>query len=241
MVTTSSAAGTPASTHDPQAPPRRAADRKAPFRWVPIRSLAQRHRPRILEHLLLLDEADRYLRFGYTASDSQIGHYVDLIDFSRDEVFGIFNRRLELIALAHLAYLGETPGANGAPSVEFGVSVLPKARGRGFGSRLFDHSVLHARNRRIETLVVHALSENITMLRIARAAGATVEREGSESHARLRLPPESFVSQIGEFVEGSAAELDYRLKVQAHRADEAPDADADTKPKTAEPSRTPVE
>jgi GNAT superfamily N-acetyltransferase len=241
MVTTSSPAGPPASTHDPQAPPRHAADRKAPFRWVPIRSLAQRHRPRILEHLLLLDEADRYLRFGYTASDSQIGHYVDLIDFSRDEVFGIFNRRLELIALAHLAYLGEAPGAGGAPTVEFGVSVLPKARGRGFGSRLFDHSVLHARNRGIETLVIHALSENIAMLRIARAAGATVEREGSESHARLRLPPESFVSQIGEIVEGSAAELDYHLKVQAHRADEAPDADADTKPKAAEPSRTPVE
>jgi GNAT superfamily N-acetyltransferase len=243
MVTIAKPAGAPASTHGPQAPPVQQQDRKTPFRWVPIRSLAQRHRPRILEHLMLLDEADRYLRFGYPASDSQIGHYVDLIDFSRDEVFGIFNRRLELIALAHLAYLGEAPGhgPNSEPSVEFGVSVLPKARGRGFGSRLFDHSVLHARNRRIETLVIHALSENVAMLRIARAAGAKVERDGSESHARLRLPPDSFVSQIGEMVEDNAAELDYRLKVQAHLVDELLDTITDTKAKLGKPSRTQVE
>ena len=30
--------------------------------------------------------------------------YVQQIDFDRDEVFGIFNRRLRLLAMAHLAY-----------------------------------------------------------------------------------------------------------------------------------------
>jgi hypothetical protein len=72
--------------------------------WVPIRSLAPRHRPRIATHLLQLDEHDRYLRFGYPASDEQIVKYVDALDFERDELFGIFNRRLDLIAMAHLAY-----------------------------------------------------------------------------------------------------------------------------------------
>src|SRR5215210_7224547 len=71
--------------------------------WVPIRSLSPRHRSRIAEHLLELGTADRYLRFGYPATDAQIGKYVDMLDFERDEVFGIFNRRLELIAMAHLA------------------------------------------------------------------------------------------------------------------------------------------
>src|SRR5512134_412228 len=64
--------------------------------WVPVRSLAERHRPRILAHLLSLSENDRYLRFGYAASDAQIARYTDLIDFAQDEVFGIFNRRLTL-------------------------------------------------------------------------------------------------------------------------------------------------
>jgi ribosomal protein S18 acetylase RimI-like enzyme len=179
-----------------------------PRQWVPIRSLAERHRPRILAHLLALPEADRYLRFGYAASDAQIARYVDLLDFERDEVFGVFNRRLELIAQAHLASLPD------AREAEFGVSVLPQARGRGYGARLFDHAVLHARNRGVDTLLVHVLSENTAMLRIARTAGASVERDGSESLARLRLPPDNLRSHLDAFIESSAAEVDYRLKAQ---------------------------
>src|SRR6476619_3265740 len=72
--------------------------------WVPIRSLGPRHRERIVAHLVSLDERSRYLRFGYAANDAQIRRYVDTLDFEHDEVFGIFNRRLELIALAHLAH-----------------------------------------------------------------------------------------------------------------------------------------
>jgi RimJ/RimL family protein N-acetyltransferase len=183
----------------------------APLRWVPVRSLSERHRPRILAHLLALPAEDRYLRFGYAASDAQVARYADLIDFSRDEVFGIFNRRLELIAQAHLAALPD------AKEAEFGVSVLPHARGRGYGGRLFDHAVLHARNRGIDTLVVHMLSENTAMLRIARSAGARVDRDGGDSLARLRLPPEDLRSHLDELVEDSAAAIDYQLKVQARR------------------------
>jgi ribosomal protein S18 acetylase RimI-like enzyme len=190
------------------------------LRWVPVRSLAERHRPRILAHLLALPEHDRYLRFGYAASDAQVARYTDLIDFAHDEVFGVFNRRLALIAQAHLAALPNSREA------EFGVSVLPQARGRGYGSRLFDHAVLHARNRDIDTLVIHALSENTAMLRIVRQAGATVERDGGEALARLKLPPDTLRSHLDEWVEGSAAEIDYHLKVQTRRVPHAADAQA---------------
>lgn len=188
------------------------------FQWIPIRSLAQRHRPRVLAHLLSLAQEDRYLRFGYAASDVQVSRYVDLLDFDRDEVFGIFNRRLELIAQAHLAYL---PNSNRLrQAAEFGVSVLPKARGRGYGARLFDHAMLHARNRGVDTMIIHALSENAAMLKIVRKAGATVEREGGEAEARLRLPPETLGSVIEEMVESQAAEIDYQLKSNAQRVDQ---------------------
>jgi GNAT superfamily N-acetyltransferase len=187
------------------------------FRWIPIRSLASHHRPRILSHLLSLNESDRYLRFGYPASDEQIERYVEHVDFDRDEVFGIFNRRLEVIALAHLAYLDRHP--NGYAMAEFGVSVLPRVRGRGYGARLFDHAVLHARNRCVDTLFIQALSENTAMLRIARNAGARVQREGAESEAVLKLPPDDIASHVGQMLEDRAAELDYRLKVQARKMD----------------------
>lgn len=187
--------------------------------WVPVRSLGPRHRERIATHLTGLDERSRYLRFGYAASDAQIARYVDTLDFGQDEVFGIFNRRLELIALAHLAH--RSPGGIAGKQVmsEFGVSVLPKARRRGFGARLFEHAVLHARNRGVHTLFIHALSENTAMLRIARNAGATVHRDGSESEALLELPPDSFGSHFDEAIGEHAAELDYRLKLHTRRAE----------------------
>jgi GNAT superfamily N-acetyltransferase len=187
------------------------------FRWIPIRSLSERHRARVLTHLLTLTPEDRYLRFGYVANDAQIGHYVDLLDFRRDEVFGVFNRKLDLIALAHLAYLPLI--AQHPASAEFGVSVLAKARSRGYGARLFDHAVLHARNRHVQTLIIHALSENTAMLKIARASGAKVVRDGSESEARLSLPKESLASHLEAIVEDQAAEFDYQIKTQAQRMD----------------------
>jgi RimJ/RimL family protein N-acetyltransferase len=210
----------------PQAAAGTAPNASPRLQWIPIRSLAPRHRPRVLAHLLALPEMDRYLRFGHPATDAQIGRYVDLIDFERDEVFGVFNRRLELIAMAHLAHLGEAAQAKAA---EFGVSVLPRYRGRGFGARLFDHAMLHARNRHVDTLIVHALSQNTPMLRIARNAGARVEREGGEAEAVLKLPPDSLATQVGELLGRQAAEFDYRIKRQAQRLDALLDVIADVR------------
>ena len=199
--------------HTPAAPPPVAPN----YAWIPVRRLAERHRARILTHLLALDEHDRYLRFGYAASDAQIERYVHTIDFDSDEVFGIFNRRLELIAMAHLAMPKQLASPDAAAWAEFGVSVLHKARGRGFGQRLFEHAVLHARNRGIDTLFIHALSENAAMLKIARKAGAVVERDGPEAQAYLKLQPDSLATHVDEAIEQQVAELDYQFKRQAKR------------------------
>ena len=112
---------------------------------------------------------------------------------------------------------------------EFGVSVMAHARGRGYGARLFDPATLHARNRTVESLFVHALSENTAMLRIARRAGAVVERDGSESEAWLKLPPDTIATRLEAAVERHAAELDYHFKVQAQRMHELLDVIADVK------------
>jgi GNAT superfamily N-acetyltransferase len=186
--------------------------------WIPIRSLSPRHRARIAAHLLSLPERDRYLRFGYAAGDAQIQRYVDGLDFDRDEVFGVFNRRLVLIALAHLAYPRPDQAA-GPKAAEFGGSVLPTVRGRGYGARLFEHAMLHARNRGLDTMFIHALSENTTMLHIARRAGAVVQRDGSESEAFLKLPHETLASRVEQWVGEGAAALDYQLKQQSRLVD----------------------
>lgn len=181
---------------------------------VPIRSIGPGQIERIEAHLLALEPHDRYLRFGYAANDEQIRRYVAQLNFDRDELFGIFNRRLELIAMAHVAFSVDPKYTSCA---EFGVSVAKSARGRGYGGRLFERAVMHARNEGVQMLFIHALSENTAMLKIARRAGAVIERDGSESEAHLRLPPADFDSRVTEIVNEQVAITDYHLKSQARQ------------------------
>lgn len=204
----------PVSDRETGDAPSTASRLEKPLVAVPIRSLGPRHRERIASHLLALEMQDRYLRFGYHASDDQIARYVEGLDFERDEIFGIFNRRLELIAMAHLATSDHSQHLHCA---EFGVSVLQRARGRGFGARLFDRAIVNARNDGVSMLFIHALSENTAMLKIARNAGAVVHREGSESEAFLELPPASADTHMVELLGRQFAEADYCLKKQARQ------------------------
>jgi RimJ/RimL family protein N-acetyltransferase len=179
---------------------------------IPIRSVGPGERERIARHLIALEPHDRYLRFGYPATDEQIQTYVNALDFERDEIFGIYNRKLEIIAMSHLAF---PPLDQKRDCAEFGVSVATHARGRGYGSRLFERAEVSARNEGVGMLFIHALSENAAMLHIARKAGATVVRAGSESEAHLQLPQATLDSRISEIALDQFAEFDFRLKARA--------------------------
>lgn len=181
--------------------------------WVPIRMLAPRHRARVLEHLLALDANDRALRFGHVASDEQLAHYAAQMDFSRDELYGVFDRHLRLVAMAHLAFDHDGLAA------EFGVSVLPAKRGGGLGTRLFEHAVMHARNRGASTLVIYVARDNGAMLAIVRRAGARLEFEGAQVVARLSLAADTLGSQLEALFGHRAAEIDYQIKLHVLRLD----------------------
>jgi hypothetical protein len=89
----------------------------------------------------------------------------------------------------------------------------------------------------VRTLFIHALSENVAMLKIARNAGATIERSGSESDARVVLPPDTIASHVDELVEHQAAELDYQLKVKARQVNGLLDTIAEVKDSVGRSSR----
>lgn len=188
--------------------------RRYPPVLVPIRALAATHRSRIAQHLLALDPQDRYLRFGYAAGDEQIARYVDGLNFDRDEIYGVYNRKLELIAMAHLSF---ADNAQCTSCAEFGVSVHKAARGKGLGTRLFDRAIMHARNEGVDMMFIHALTENTAMLKIAHSAGAWVERDGSETQAYVKLPPATLDTRMTEVVQDQVAEVDFQLKLQAKR------------------------
>jgi len=181
---------------------------------VPIKPLEIAHIPQITAHLLALSVHDRYLRFGYTATDDHIHRYVASLNFERDEIYGIFNTELEIIAMAHLALMKDE---GRVPSAEFGVSVSAYARGRGYGARLFERAVIHARNEKVYQMYIHALSENAPMIKIARQGGAKIERDGSETEAYLSLPKRNIDSRVTEFVADQYAKTNYSIKEDAKR------------------------
>ncbi|WP_055325250.1 GNAT family N-acetyltransferase [Ralstonia solanacearum] len=181
----------------------------APRTTVLVRELAAHHRSRLLKHLLALGEEDRLLRFGQVVGNHVIEAYVDSIDFDHDKVFGVYDDRLTLVGVGHLAYLRDNPQGRVA---EFGVSVLESARGKGVGSALFQRAAMHGRNTKVRTLYMHCLSRNAAMMHIAKKAGMRVQYAYGEADAYLELPPADTMSLLTEAIDGQVADLDYLFK-----------------------------
>jgi GNAT superfamily N-acetyltransferase len=202
--------------HDPEQEPVRAS--------VRVKELSERDRRRLLMHFLSLGPEDRTLRFGSPLPDELVTKYVQRIDFKRDKVFGVHDSRFKLIGAGHLAFVPRDamPLINGATEkesiAEFGVSVLDSARGLGIGSKLFERAAIHCRNADVDTLTMHCLSTNQTMIHIARKAGMEIQRDYGEADAYLKLMPATPVSVLQEAVEEQVALFDYALKANVRAA-----------------------
>ena len=69
----------------------------------------------------------------------------------------------------------------------------------------------------MELVFIYTLSHNTPMLRMARSAGAHIEREGADSEAFLRLPAPDAQARWSDRWERHYGELDYQLKKQARQ------------------------
>ena len=189
---------------------------------VPIKELHERDRHRMLKHFLSLESADRLLRFGTVLPDEQVAAYVNKIDFSRDTVYGVYNRMFKLVAVGHLAFAPAVPDnhtlTNKDRVAEFGVSVARAARGMGIGTQLFERAAIHCRNNDVDTLYMHCLSSNQTMMHIAKKAGMGIERDYGEADAYLRLLPANPTSMLQEALEEQVATIDYTIKANTRAA-----------------------
>jgi GNAT superfamily N-acetyltransferase len=191
---------------------------------VRIKELSERDRRRLLNHFLALEAEDRLLRFGSVLPDESITRYVQRLDFGRDTVFGVYDDNLRLLGVGHLAFAPREalPVVGGATVkervAEFGVSVAASARGMGIGSKLFERAAIHCRNEDVDTLYMHCLSSNQTMIHIARKAGMEIHREYGEADAFLKLLPADPRSVLQEAVEEQVASFDYTVKANTKAA-----------------------
>ncbi len=191
---------------------------------VLVKQLEERDRRRMLRHFMELDDSDRLLRFGTILPDEQVAAYVSRIDFARDTVYGVYNRVFKLVAVGHLAFApGDADTADKFATArsrmaEFGVSVSRSARGLGIGSKLFERAAIHCRNNDIDTLTMHCLSSNQTMMHIAKKAGMEILRDRGEADAYLRLLPSNPASVMQEALEEQVATIDYAVKANTRAA-----------------------
>lgn len=191
---------------------------------IRVKVLSERDRRRLLMHFLALDEDDRLLRFGTVLPDILVTRYVQRLDFIRDTVFGVFDEELELIGVGHLAFIPCDLKAGGPLATkkqrvaELGVSVSRSSRGRGIGVKLFERAAIHCRNEDVDTLFMHCLSSNQTMMHIAKKAGMNIRRTKGEADAFLTLKPANPVSMLQEAVEEQVALIDYIIRANSRVA-----------------------
>lgn len=202
----------------------RDSEQASPKPIIRVRELSERDRRSLLMHCLALGENDRRLRFGSTMPDESITKYVQRIDFKRDTVFGVYDNKFHLVGVGHLAFVPRDalPTINRATGkeciAEFGVSVLESARGFGVGSKLFERAAIHCRNADVDTLYMHYLATNKTMIHIARKAGMEIQCNYGEADAYLKLLLASPVSVLKETAEEQVAMFDYPLQANARIA-----------------------
>jgi len=171
---------------------------------APTRELRPEERAELLTHLLALAPEDRRLRFAHPLPDEGLRAYVEGIDFARDAVFVVTGDDLAIEGVAHLA--------RGDDDAELGVSVLPRARGRGIGAALLERSAARARNWGVRVLFMNCLVENAPMLHLARKQGLQVAVSSGEAEAFVRLPRTSLTSLAAEAVAEQLGLFDHAQK-----------------------------
>jgi GNAT superfamily N-acetyltransferase len=129
------------------------------------------HEARMLgEHLLRLDDIDRWLRFSYIASDTQIRDYVSRIEWGRSLIIGAM-RDEHLLAIAEILF----DRAVSPRHAEIAVSVDQAARGHGLGRHLIDIAVDHASVRGVAGIGLSFMRQNRVIQQIVRNLGGCID------------------------------------------------------------------
>ena len=148
-----------------------------------VHRLSESARATLARHFNALPAQDRSLRFGLALAPTVIAAYVDQMNLERDAVLGVHDERNALVGVAHVAIEDD--------HAELALSVLPGHRRRGIGSALFRRAIAYARMRRMPRLIMHCLTANVAIVRMAQKFGMVVVENGRDADAFLDLHPAS--------------------------------------------------
>lgn len=117
-------------------------------------------------HFLALSPGDRFIRFGWAITDTQIAAYVESLFAMSDSVFVVAEPDGDISGVVHLESMG--------CGVTVGLSVSAWARGTGIGTLLLQRAADEACARGLKTLFVRNLNMNGALRRLALRLGMSV-------------------------------------------------------------------
>jgi GNAT superfamily N-acetyltransferase len=126
----------------------------------------QLHFRKLVNHFVGLTSGDRFLRFGWVATDVDIVSYVESLFESAARVFVAIEPDGDISGVLHLEFT--EAGAN------LGLSVSSWARNQGIGSLLLQRAGLLVRARGLNALFVRNLRFNTALQRLAFRLGINV-------------------------------------------------------------------
>src|SRR5262249_33751861 len=151
---------------------------KQPSSGVTLRRLGHRDLPAIERHLLDLDLISRNRRFHSGFGDTAVAMYVRSLDLTAGVVFGACEP-----ASVRAVGLGEAHPSGEPQTVEVGVSVLDRHRGRDIGRRLVEHAIAAAFAQGATTAEMLFDPADLAVTRIVAGVGA---RTCAPGHAVVR-------------------------------------------------------
>jgi RimJ/RimL family protein N-acetyltransferase len=129
----------------------------------------------IINHFLHdITDHDRYLRFGYAATNEAIISYLNdsFEDYGDNNMWFICVDNEKIVGTVHVSFCPVSK--DGRNTAEMGFTVSPDYRGRGLGQDLFQRAATWAMMKGANTLYTQCLSENKVMQHIAKKNGMTV-------------------------------------------------------------------
>lgn len=137
---------------------------------IPRKVMYELDKGKLIDHFLVdIVEHDRYLRFGYRASNDNVTDYVErsLKEFGDTNMWFVIEKDNKFVGTVHVSM-------NEKGVAEMGFTVSPDHRGQGFGQELFIRGSTWAMMKGATTLYTTCLSENKVMQHIAKKNGMTV-------------------------------------------------------------------
>lgn len=156
-------------------------------------------------HLKALDDASRYLRFGFAIKDEMIDRLCAGFEQepSKHILFCVENNELEFIAVGHVA-LGDT--------TELAFSVLKEHQGTGIGNLLMKRCIRYCRTHNIYSGYMMCLSQNTAIKRLCTKNHIQVHSAHGETEADIEFAKPSLITFMKEGLAMHNGALDYALK-----------------------------